>query len=92
MQTHTDSEYINTDPFFGDESELSCRTIAIKTARKDHLCYGLQGEMDHGIRTGTRYRYEKALIDGDFWGEFRICLCCMDEFMGSDGDDDDDDE
>ena len=85
--SHTDDDYINADPFFGDEAELTCRTVAIHTARKNHLCYGLSGERDHGIQIGQRYRYERAMVDGSFWGEYKICLRCMDEFMGPEGDD-----
>lgn len=84
---HTDDEYINADPFSGDEAELTCRNVTIRTAKKNHLCYGLGGERDHGIQIGQRYRYERARVDGSFWGEYKICLHCMDEFMGPEGDD-----
>lgn len=78
---HSDSDYITTDPFFGDESELTCRTIKIKTARKQHVCFSLDGKQDHFINPGDRYRYEKALIDRSFFGEYKICLACMDKLI-----------
>lgn len=87
---YTDSDYIATDPFFGDESDIKCRTVKIKTARKQHKCFGLTGQQDHMINPGDRYRYEKALVDGSFFGEYKICLKCMDEFISDiEGHDDD---
>lgn len=84
---HTDASYINADPFFGDESALTCRTVAIRTARKGHPCFSIDGKRDHEIRPGDRYRFESALVDGDFWGSYRICLPCMDRLIGDeDGD------
>lgn len=80
MSARTDEEYIGTDPFFGDEAELTCRTVVVRTARKDHECYGLDGASSHMIRPGQRYRHERALVDGT-WGEFRICLDCMDKHI-----------
>lgn len=87
MSTHTDTEYINADPFFGDEAELTCRTVVIRTARKQHPCFGLDGKQDHNIEPGQQYRFETARVDGSFWGKYRICLGCMDKFL-SEGEDD----
>ncbi len=81
MQQHTDQEYIKADIFSGDEADLKCRTILLRTARKEHLCYTLNGSQNHTIKPGERYRYERALVDGDFWGEYRMCLQCMDKFL-----------
>lgn len=81
---NTDEDYINTDPFFGDEGELTCRTVKIRTAKKSHLCMTLSGKQDHHIQPGERYRYERALVDGSFWGEYKLCLRCMDSFINDD--------
>lgn len=90
---HTDSEYLNYDPFLGDEAELACRTVGIRTARKEHACFGLSGKQDHTINPGERYRHERALVDGSFWGEYRICLTCMDKFIaGEEIEEEDNDE
>ena len=78
---HTESEYTSADPFQGDEAELKCRTVTLRKARKDHLCYGLNGKQDHGIQAGQFYRHERALVDGSFFGEYRICLPCMDALI-----------
>lgn len=78
---YTDSDYIATDPFFGDESDLKLRSVKIRTAKTQHKCFGLNGGQDHMINPGERYRYEKALVDGSFFGEYKICLKCMDEFI-----------
>jgi hypothetical protein len=85
---HSDEEYIGTDPFFGDEAERTCVNTTIRTARKAHVCYGLDGKGDHSIQPGERYRFERARIDGSFWGEYKICLRCMDKFIDDDHGDD----
>lgn len=81
MARHNDEEYIGTDPFFGEEADLSCRTVAIRTAAKEHVCFSLDGKQDHAITKGQRYRYERALVDRSFWGEYRICLDCIDKHI-----------
>jgi len=92
-QKRPDSEYISADPFFGDESELTCRNVAIKTARKKHTCFSLNGKQDHEISPGDRYRHETARVDGSFWGSYKICLKCMDRFIDDmTGESDDEDE
>lgn len=78
---HSDKEYINTDPFEERDTVIKCRTVIIRTARKSHTCFGLDGKMDHSIFVGMRYRYEKALIDNEYWGEYKMCLNCMDKFL-----------
>lgn len=81
MPQHTDDTYIKADPFFGDEGEISCRKVAIRTAKKSHLCFTVSGKQDHHIQPGERYRHERALVDGNYWGEYRLCLSCMDKFI-----------
>lgn len=81
MARHDEQVYIDTDPFFGDEAELTCRTVTIRTARKTHACFGLLGQQDHNIEPGQQYRYERARVDGSFWGDYKICLDCMDQFL-----------
>lgn len=79
MTEATDQDYILFNPFDGDEATITCRTVKIRTARKRHVCYSLDGTQDHHIEPGQRYRHERALVDGDYWGEYRICLPCMDK-------------
>ncbi len=81
MAERSDAEYASADPFFGDESDIRCRTVAIRTARKPHKCFTLNGKQDHEIPAGAKYRHERARVDGSFWGEYRICLKCMDQFI-----------
>lgn len=80
-QAYTDEEYLSYNPFQGDESELSCRTVSMRKARNDHLCYSLDGKQDHNILAGEKYRYERALVDRSFLGSYRICLKCMDRWI-----------
>lgn len=75
------AEYVQADPFPGDESDRTCRTVTLRKAMKNYLCYGLTGKQDHGIQAGDYYRYERARVDGSFWGEYRMCLGCMDTFI-----------
>lgn len=84
-----DTDYLNADPFQGDESELTCRTVKLRTARKEHVCYSLTGVQDHSIQPGERYREERALVDGSFWGKYRLCFRCLDSWIKDfEGDDD----
>ena len=82
-QRQEDEKYINTDPFFGNEAELTCRAVAIRTARNSHACYGLDGKLDHLIEPGQRYRHDRARVDSSFWGEYKICLNCMDKHIAA---------
>lgn len=79
-QEITDEDRIEYDPFSGDES-VKCRKVTLKVARKQHACFlgGGYGGDKHTIEPGDRYRHEKALVDGDFWGEWKCCLNCIDK-------------
>lgn len=91
----TDEQRLEYDLFVGAEGEISCRTVKIRTAKKEHSCSGGAGAYQdgHTIKPGERYRHEKALIDGDFWGQYRICFDCLDkEITELHGDIEDDDE
>jgi len=81
---YSDEQYIGADPFFGDESARTCVNVTIRTARKAHVCFDLNGKQDHGIQPGERYRFERARVDGSFWGEYKLCLVCMDKFIDDD--------
>ena len=80
------AEYISFDPCAGDESEIACRTVSLRKARKSHPCFfGLAPYGDgHRISSGETYRYEKALVDRDFWGQYRVCLRCIDRMLDGD--------
>ena len=76
----TDEERIAHDLFPGEEGSIAMRQVTIKTARKEHACFlsFAYGGQQHNIQPGERYRHEKALVDGDFWGEYKCCLNCVD--------------
>lgn len=78
-----DADYIRFDPCEGDEAQTSCRTVKLVKARKDHKCFlGSHPYGDnHMIYAGEFYRYERALVDGDYWGEYRVCVSCMDKWL-----------
>jgi hypothetical protein len=80
--SHSDQEYIEFDLFAGDEGELTLNKVSIRTARKEHACINFLECAPHVITPGQRYRYERALVDGDFWGEWKMCLDCMDKWIG----------
>ena len=79
--TMNDDMYISLDMFQGDESDVKCRTVKMRMARKKHVCFGNGISHGHMIDIGQRYRHERALIDGSFWGEYRICIPCLDEHI-----------
>ena len=94
--SYTDADRLAFDPFCGDDADIKLRTVRMRTARKEHSCFGaeaLPNDDGHTIKPGERYRHERALIDGDFWGNYRICLACcdkwLDEIRGETDEDDD---
>jgi len=40
--SRADSDYLEHDPFCGDEGDLTCRNAAIRTARKEYACLGCE--------------------------------------------------
>lgn len=78
---HSEQEYIDADMFSGEEAELTCRVVTLRKAKKEHKCFGLHGDLGHSIQPGELYRHERALVDGSFWGEYRMCLRCLDRFI-----------
>lgn len=77
---HREYEYLGLDPFFGDESELSLHTKRIIKVRKEHPCYiGVLDRNEHVIQKGEHVVFEKALVDGDFFGRYYMCLKCLDK-------------
>lgn len=78
---YTENEYLDYDAFQGDETDVSMKTVKLVKARKNHRCFTFPGETPHDIQKGDTYRYEKALIDSDYWGEYRMCLHCCDRWL-----------
>jgi hypothetical protein len=80
----SDEDYIAFDPCEGDRDvDIKCRTVKLVVARKEHPCFLGEGSYGdgHTIKPGNRYRYERALVDSDYWGQYRVCLPCMDNFL-----------
>lgn len=74
-------KYVREDPFDGErDTYIRCRTVTLRRARYNHLCFGLGGQQDHGIQAGDLYRHERANVDGK-WGEYKMCLACMDAYI-----------
>jgi hypothetical protein len=86
-------EYLSIDMFEGDESRLALHTKKLVKVRKSHRCwFGLNKyhtESNHLIAIGDTAVFEKALVDGDFWGKYYMCLPCLDKELenGEDSDD-----
>lgn len=89
---YPDTDYLTFDPFFGDEAEISCRTVKLVKVRKPHVCFfGLNGD-GHQIASGDHARHEKALVEGSYWGNYYMCIPCLDrEIAELHGECDDDD-
>lgn len=80
----SEADYLRFDPCDGDRDvKIECRTVRLVRARKSHQCflgshrYGDQ----HLIEAGDIYRNERALVDGDYWGTYRVCVPCMDAWL-----------
>ncbi len=75
--TYSEQECIAFDPFFGEEADITCRTVKLVYVRKPHAChFGLNGD-GHRLAIGDRARRERALVDGDYWGSYYICIPCL---------------
>lgn len=85
MLKFDEASYLRFDPCDGDRDvRIACRTIALRTARKEHACFiGAEPRYgdQHTIKPGERYRFETALVDGDYWGTYRVCMGCMDKWL-----------
>ena len=79
----SDEDRLDYDFAAGDEAELRCHTVKMRTAAKEHPCFGGLGDSGdgHTIKKGQRYRHDRARVDGDFWGEYRTCICCLDKWI-----------
>lgn len=83
-----DRDYIRFDPCEGDmDVQVSCRTVRLVRARKEHACFlgAAPGEDGHRIQPGDTYRSERALVDGDYWGNYAVCVPCMDKWLAEVG-------
>lgn len=69
-----DEEFVAAEPF--DLDGVQARRVVIRTARVEHVCWGLDGSQSHKIRRGERYRYESAIVNGRP-GSFCICAACI---------------
>ena len=80
-----DDDYIRFDPCEGDRDvDIRLREVKLVKARKEHVCF-MGADPRHGdqhtIKPGETYRYERALVDGDYWGKYRVCVPCMDKWL-----------
>lgn len=91
---HPEQTYLDYDPFEGEEATLACRSVKLVRAHKAHPCFGGAGQHGdgHAIQPGEIYRHEKALVDGSFWGQYRMCIACMDAWLADLLPEEDDDE
>lgn len=83
---YPEHDYICFDPFEGDRDvDVRCRTVKLVRARGEHPCWhGDNRDVSdgpHTIKHGELHRYEKALIDREYWGSYRICIACMDQWF-----------
>lgn len=80
----SEQQYTDFNPFDGERDvKLTCRTVKLVKVRKPQQCYeGMSPDgKPHMIQTGDTARYEKALVDGDYWGRYYVCIPCMDAWM-----------
>lgn len=83
MDAYTDADFIHRDPFDGADRDVKIRArkVSIVTTRSPHECYSAGGDgKPHDIPAGTRARYERALVDGE-WGQWWCCLDCMTRWL-----------
>jgi hypothetical protein len=72
-------EYLSFDLFSDDRDiKITLQTARLVITRAPHRCASPLGK-EHQIDKGTRARFEKALIDGE-WGRYWTCLPGIDQF------------
>lgn len=71
-------DYLELNLFVGEEADITCRTVKLVRTRKRHACFFGQNGDGHSIAVGAYARHEKALVDGDYWGSYYICIPCLD--------------
>lgn len=78
-----EQDYLRFDPCEGGEGKISCRTIRLVRAQKERPCFlGIAPYGDgHLIQPGDVYRSERALVVGDYWGNYAVCVPCMDKWL-----------
>ena len=77
-------DYIAYDPFGGSDRDVDIQmsTVRLVRARKEYPCFAGQADGPaHTIKPGDVYRSETALVDGDYWGKYRVCVACMDKWL-----------
>ncbi|MFC5551783.1 hypothetical protein [Massilia aerilata] len=75
---YSKQDYLELDLFTGEEANITCRTVKLVKTRKPHACYFGQNGDGHSTAPGDLARHEKALVDGDYWGSYYLCIRCMD--------------
>ena len=75
---YAEQVYSGFDPFFGEEADITCRTVKLVKVRKHHACFFGENGDGHQIPPGALARHEKALVDGDYWGNYYLCIPCLD--------------
>lgn len=78
---YSEQDYLGLDLFVGEDADIKCRTVKLVKVRKPHACFfGSNGD-GHRIEPGHIARHEKALVDGDYWGSYYLCIPCLDREM-----------
>lgn len=80
MKDHeiTEDVLLGLDIFGPSDAIIELHKKKMVTARKPHKCFGLSpSDVHHFIEPGERYRYETALVDGHYWGKYRVCISCL---------------
>lgn len=78
---YTDADFLRFDPFEGDRDvDVRLQTVKMVTTRAPQKCLDPNKGKLHPIPAGTRARYEKALVEGQ-WGSYYICVACMTKWL-----------
>lgn len=83
--TYSDADYLRFDPFEGGDRDVKIRVrkVRIVTTRSEQKCLPPEGGL-HPIKSGTRARFESAIVDGE-WGSYYTCLACMSKWLKGSG-------
>lgn len=76
---HSDQVYLDFQVADDRDVDVRLQKVKLVITRKPQHCLGGAYSSGHEIPAGTEARFERALVDSDFWGRYYICIACMDK-------------
>lgn len=76
---HPDKVYMDFEVVTDCDVDVRLRQVKLVKTRKPQQCMGGAYGGPHEIPAGAEARFERALVDSDFWGRYYLCIACIDK-------------